>query len=192
MYLTDTALQKGAVIPDIMSALLEPFKTEKGVRRPEGREFSYLQGDSRLVIVAGSDTTAATLTHLVYHMAKDPSIVKRLREELKPHMHGDAVNNVDIQDNEYFNGCIYEVLRLHPPVPTALNRDTPPEGIEIGGTFIPGGMDVWCPQYVMGRSDACYKDPESFVPERWYKHPDMVTNKTAWNPFSQGLYFYLT
>lgn len=179
--------QKKAQIPDIMSSLLEPFKTKNGIRHPEGLELSYLQGDSRLVIVAGSDTTAVTLTHLFYHFAADPSIVKRLREEMRPFVNGDSVNNADVQNNEYLNGCIQEALRLHPPVPSALNRDTPPEGIEIGGQHIPGKMDVWCPQYVIGRSDACYKDPEAFVPERWYQKPEMVTNKTAWSPFSQGL-----
>lgn len=170
-----------------MSSLLEPFQKKDGsLRKPEGLEYSYLQGDSRLVIVAGSDTTAATLTHLFYHLAADPSITKKLRAELKPSMSGDAVQNTDVQNNDYLNGVIYEALRLHPPVPTALNRNTPPEGIDIAGTHIPGGADVWCPQYPLGRSSAAYKDPEAFVPERWYSKPDMVTNRTAWSPFSQG------
>lgn len=171
-----------------MSSLLEPFATKNGgLRKPEGLELSYLQGDSRLCIVAGSDTTAATLAHLFYHLALEPSVAQKLRKELKPYMNGDAVTNTDVQNNDYLNGVIYETLRLHPPVPTALNRNTPPEGIEIAGTHIPGNADVWCPQYVLGRSDAAYKDPESFVPERWYSKTDMVTNKTAWSPFSQGI-----
>ncbi|KAF2099261.1 cytochrome P450 [Rhizodiscina lignyota] len=182
-------MEASAKIPDITSALLEPFQEKGSLREPEGLELTYLQGDSRLVIVAGSDTTAATLTHLFYHLAAEPSLVQRLRRELKPYTDSEGnVENSDIANNDYLNGCIFETLRLHPPVPSAINRSTPPEGIEIGSKHIPGNADVFCPQYVIGRSDICYKDPQGFVPERWYEKTNMVTNRTAFSPFSQGVY----
>ena len=37
-----------------------------------------IQADSRLIIVAGSDTTATTLAHLFYHIAADPGIAQKL------------------------------------------------------------------------------------------------------------------
>ena len=57
-------MREGTQQPDIMSALLAPF--EKSGEAPKDLEWSYLQGDSRLVVVTGSDTTAATLTHVFY------------------------------------------------------------------------------------------------------------------------------
>lgn len=189
---------------DIMSSLLEPYRKTAA---PAGDELSYLQGDSRLIIVAGSDTTAATLTHLFYHIAEDPSIVDKLREELSQHVTPDGeVDHKEIQEAPYINGCINETLRLHPPVPTALARKTPPEGITIGDTFVPGNMIVWCPQHVIGRSmyrpcssavdtlltgnvgEKIYTNATSFVPERWYSKPEMVSEKTAFAPFSAGVY----
>ena len=76
-----------------------------------------------------------------------------MREEIAPHFADNEISNVRIQKLDHLNAVINEALRLHPPVPTALQRLTPPEGINIGGTFIPGNMTVWCPQYVIGRSE---------------------------------------
>jgi len=47
---------------------------------------------------------------------------------------------------KHLNGVINEALRLYPVVPTGTYRKAPPQGILIGGTFIPGGTDVWTPQ----------------------------------------------
>jgi cytochrome P450 len=94
--------------------------------------------DTRLVIVAGSDTSSSALTHLLYHLALEPYIAPKLREELiticTP---GSETEARDIQDAKYLNGVINEALHLHPPVPSGLLRTTPPEGIMVGDTFIP-------------------------------------------------------
>jgi len=104
------------------------------------------------VIVAGSDTSSSTLTHIFYHLAKEPQIVSRLREELAPiYAPGSETEVRDIQDAKYLNGVINEVLRLHPPVPSGLLRQTPPEGIIVGEKFIPGGVTVSAPTWSMGR-----------------------------------------
>ena len=62
------------------------------------------------------------------------------------------VLNQDICNLDHLNAVMYETLRLHPPVPTAIQRTTPPEGIDIGGVHVPGDMTVWCSQYALGRS----------------------------------------
>lgn len=168
-----------------MSSLLVPFeKTGK----PQGLELSYLQGDSRLVIVAGSDTTAATLSFLFYHLATERGVVDKIREELASHVDADGnVSNADIVNCEYLNGCINEALRLHPPVPSRVHRKTPPEGVEIGGQHIPGNVEIWCPQYVIGRNEDAYDHSREFIPERWYSKTSMVTNRSSFAPFSQGM-----
>ena len=112
-----------------------------------------MTGDARLIIVAGSDTTSATLTYLMYHLAKAPHLITKLREELREmrYLPGSETEVRDIQDAKYLNGVINETLRLHPPVPSGLLRLTPPEGINIEGTFIPGGVTISSPLYSMGR-----------------------------------------
>ena len=130
---------------DIMGWLLKAYKD---VPHPE--QDPMLHADARLIIVAGSDTTAATLTYLFYHLAQEPAIVEQIREELHPLTQGDW-HDRDIHNCATLNGAINEALRLHPPVPSGVQRTTPKEGMHIGETFIPGGTNYWMPQYVMGR-----------------------------------------
>ena len=130
------------------------------------------------------------------------------------------VLNEKIANLDHLNAIINETLRLHPPVPTLLQRKTPPEGITVGGTHIPGNTIVSCPQYVLGRSesiccmalvylsksreiakylrfsltgDAAYDKPDAFIPERWYLYPEMIKDKSAFAPFSTGrlLFYYI-
>lgn len=63
---------------DIMSHLLgaDPFFAD-----PK-RDYDLMTGDARLLIIAGSETTATALTFLVYHLAQDPSLQQTLLEEL--------------------------------------------------------------------------------------------------------------
>jgi hypothetical protein len=130
---------------DIMGWLLKAYKD---VPHPE--QDPMLHADARLIIVAGSDTTAATLAFLFYHLAQEPEHVEKIREELRPLTQGDW-HDKDIHNAAHLNGAINEALRLHPPVPSGVQRTTPKEGMHIGETFIPGGTNYWMPQYVMGR-----------------------------------------
>lgn len=136
---------KGGGKGDIMSFILKAYE---GINRPE--QDRMLQADARLIIVAGSDTTAAALTFLFYYLAKDPEQVKKLREELKPLAQGDWSDR-DINQAQHLNGCIWEALRLHPPVPSGVQRLTPVGGLEVDGRHVPGNTAFWMPQYVMAR-----------------------------------------
>lgn len=131
--------------PDIMSYLLdgEPFFADPR------QEKLLLTGDSRLIIVAGSDTTATTLAFAFHHLAKDPSQQQKIRDELKQLT---DINDQDALRNlPYLDGVINETLRLHPAVPGGVYRTTPPEGIMVGETYIPGNVIVLTPQYTIQR-----------------------------------------
>lgn len=132
---------------DIMSWILRAYKE---IKQP-GKD-PMLQADARLIIVAGSDTTAATFTYMFYHLAQHSEEVKKLREELRPLAKGEW-SDKDINQAEHLNGCIYEALRMHPPVSSGLQRLTPAEGMEIDGRHVPGNTVFYMPQYVMGRGE---------------------------------------
>lgn len=148
-------------------------------------DYQWLRGDTRLTIVGGSDTTAATLTYLFYHLANDQSQVKKLREELEPLLDGkDVLDQKDVSKAPHLDAVIQEVLRLHPAIPSGFPRVTPPEGIMIGETFIPGGTTVVIPVYSMQRDEANYVHADEFIPERWYAKPELIKNREAflaWN-----------
>lgn len=69
----------------------------------------------------------------------------------------DELKEVEIADHQvlqtlpYLNALINETLRFHPAVPTGGYRDTPPEGMTIGGRYIPGNTTVVAPRYITSR-----------------------------------------
>ena len=130
---------------DITGWLLKAYKSHS-----KPAEDPLLGADSRLIIVAGSDTTSATLTFLFYHLAKQPEEVKKLRDELRPMAQGDWTD-INIRDCQHLNGAIHESLRLHPPVPSGLERKVPAGGATINGTYLPADTIIWMPQYVISR-----------------------------------------
>ena len=148
--------------PDIATVLIDHFQSTAADKDPNA--LPLIQGDARLIIVAGSDTTAATFSHLFCHLASQPEIVAKLREELTPLVGGGGsvdVQNQKIQDADYLNGVINETLRLNPPVPSGVFRKTPKEGIMVNETFIPGDTVVQVPGFVLGHG--------------MFPHPPLVT-----------------
>ncbi|KAJ5737963.1 cytochrome P450 [Penicillium malachiteum] len=171
---------------DIMSSLLRPLNTQALSRL----DWEWLQGDSQLIIVAGSDTASATLTNLFRYLVDQPQHINMLRAEVDdlPRTELGDYLPADLKDLGHLNGVINETMRLYPPVPSAIPRLTPPEGLTIEGTFIPGNTTVYCPQYVLGRNPDCYINPNEFIPERWYSRPDLMPDASSYVPFSIGTY----
>ena len=94
------------------------------------------------------------MTHIIYELVRYPSHIPKLRKELAsidPLIRPTEIRHQQLQHLDHLNGVIYETLRLYPPVPTAIQRLTPPEGLTIGDVYVPGNTTVWSPQYVLGR-----------------------------------------
>jgi cytochrome P450 len=138
-----------------------------------------------------SDTTAAALSWIAYELCKNPGMQAKLRKQI------DAIapskSHLDVEDVSncaFLDGVINEALRLHPPVPSGVQRETPPEGIQLpNGTYIPGNINVWMPIYSIQRDARCFADPLTFLPERWTdERAEAVIDKRAFMPFSTGAY----
>jgi len=189
---------------DVMSHILEAGQFFDD---PQAEE-SLLTADARLLVIAGSDTTglsisprfhprarllttsAATLTHALYYIARDPAITTSLRDELVRHnLHNDDNFTIaSLAHLPFLNAIINESLRLHPPVPGGTYRFSPPGGITVNDHFIPEGCVVLSPQYTIQRSPKAFAQPDDFIPERWTTRPELVRDKNAFFPFSLGRY----
>jgi len=169
---------------DVMSHILEAGKFFEDPQM----EDMLLTGDARLLVIAGSDTTTATLTYILYHLARDPVIADNLRAELKAHnLHSDDIVTVAALTHlDYLNAVINETLRLHPPVPGGVYRDSPKGGITVDDHFVPEGCKVITPQYTIQRSPKAFVQPDEFIPERWTTRGELVLDKEAFFPFLLG------
>lgn len=172
--------------PDIMSHLIGAGQFFSD----PVQEFQLFTGDARLLVIAGSDTTATALTFLFYHLAIDPTLQHTLLTELTDNgiTSSDDVTVQSVQDLPYLNAVINETLRIHPPVPSMTVRDTPAEGLKIGATILPGDITLYTPVYSIHRSPQAFERPDEFVPERWTTQPALIRNKKAFAPFLIGSY----
>ncbi|KAF4767991.1 hypothetical protein HAV15_002358 [Penicillium sp. str.  len=171
--------------PDVLRYLVDHYNNSPKA----DSDFQWLRGDTRLFVVGGSDTTASTLTHIMYYLASHPEQLAKLRAEVEPLLAGRAtLDPKDVGEAKHLNGIIHEVLRLHPPIPSGFPRLTPKEGIVVDGTYIPGETTVTVPLWVMGRSEEVYESPLEFIPERWYSRPQMIKHKNTFAAFGLGSY----
>ena len=56
----------------------------------------------------------------------------------------------------HLSAVINETLRFHHVIPTGGYRDTPEEGLTIGGQFIPKDTTIIAPRYILNRCELSY------------------------------------
>ncbi|KAG4429099.1 hypothetical protein IFR05_015425 [Cadophora sp. M221] len=134
------------------------------------------------LIVAGSDTTAVTLTYLVWAVLKSSEVKRKLVAEVR-----------SVEDNPtskvtnalpYLATVIKETLRLYGAAPGSLPRTVPAGGRTLGPHFIPGGTTVSTQAYTLHRDPRIFPGPLEFKPERWLEPTQEM--KDAWMPFGGG------
>ncbi|KAI1089758.1 cytochrome P450 [Rostrohypoxylon terebratum] len=155
-----------------------------------------LYGDALLMMVAGSHTTAATLTMLLYELARHQDIQDALRDEItnsgiSNKKQGDDqtyenLNETTLGKLPFLNACINESLRLYPPVPTGGIRQTVEKGIVVNGRWIPPHTIIVAPRWSIGRSESAFDRATDFIPERWTTRPSMIKDARAPNSFGTG------
>ncbi|KAL4865830.1 hypothetical protein BDV12DRAFT_210914 [Aspergillus spectabilis] len=173
-------------LPDVFHWILQGY----GDRINTAQGLMNLEAEAELIIVAGSDTTATTLTNSTFELLRHPEHITKLRTEFDELIDKDMgeITPDDLAKLPHLNAVINETLRLHPPVPSGVQRKTPPEGIEFGETYIPGNTIMQIPFYTLFRDERCFKHPHSFLPERWTTHPELNHDASVFIPFSNGAY----
>jgi cytochrome P450 len=140
-----------------------------------------------LFIVAGSETTANLLSGLVSKLVWNPDKYQKLVDELRAAFkHEDEITSANIQKLPYFEACLEEGLRCHPPVPAGLLRTVPKGGATIDGNFVVEGTSVAVNSWAASHNPKSFRDCDKFIPERWIDDAYSTDYKKAMQPFSLG------
>ncbi|CAG8440405.1 8104_t:CDS:2 [Funneliformis mosseae] len=125
-------------------------------------------------IIAGRDTTAQTLSWMMYNLMAEPSVEEKLVKEVNSLLtpENPISNYENIKLFQYTQAAFYETLRLHPIVPKTLRiclkDDVLPNGIPIYA----GDMVNWS-SWSMGRDERIWgNDAKQFNPERFFNSED--------------------
>ncbi|KAE8149921.1 cytochrome P450 [Aspergillus avenaceus] len=134
------------------------------------------------LIVAGSDTTAVTLTYLVWAVLTQPKLQRALEEEVNSL--GSNFSDAALEELPLLNAVIMEALRLYGAAPGALPREAPEGGATFRGYFIPPGVTVSTQSFSIHRDEEVYPDPERFDMTRWLAAGELA--KRSFSPFGSG------
>lgn len=113
-------------------------------------------GSTLFLLLAGFETTADTITCLVWQLALNQGIQDKLRKTILE----------EGLDADYVLWCIMETVRWHPAVPLGTGRILT-EDININGYLLPKGAFVMPSTYSIHHDPNIWPDCDEFKPERW-------------------------
>ncbi|KAL0955332.1 hypothetical protein HGRIS_004215 [Hohenbuehelia grisea] len=104
---------------DVLSILARSNQAEDEKKRLDEDE---VLSQMATLMLAGHETTAQTLTWLLYELAKNPDDQRKIRDEIQSLRarceNGEDFTITDLDSLLYTTACVKEVLRVHPIVPT--------------------------------------------------------------------------
>ncbi|UZP43395.1 hypothetical protein NXS19_011211 [Fusarium pseudograminearum] len=124
-----------------------------------------LGSEVSMMLVAGSDSTAATLTYATWAIIRDPDLRRKIEEEvarLPEHF-----TMKDLDRLPLLNSTLEETLRLYNPAGALVERVLPPSGMSIHGWDLPGGTMVYTTGWLISRLEDVFPDPDTFDATRF-------------------------
>ncbi|CAL5033910.1 unnamed protein product [Urochloa decumbens] len=140
-------------------------------------------------IFGGATTTiGSTLEWAMAGLMKKPEAMEKAQQEVGKALGGlrGVITNTDLAGLSYIRMVIKEVLRLHPPNPLLVPRESR-EDCEISGYHIPKGTKVLVNVFAISRDPRYWDNPESFNPERFENNNiDYKETNFEFTPFGSG------
>lgn len=137
-------------------------KSEKSVKR--------LEDEATLLVMAGTESTAKSISIAHYHILANPAIMTRLRAELASqpsHTLSELqrlpyVNAIGMEANRLSFGLTGRNARVSPDVPLIYNNSQTCESF-----VIPVGTPVSSSTILIHTNEELFPDPWTFDPSRW-------------------------
>lgn len=117
---------------------------ERAARNGMQLDRTRLVNNGSLMLVAGTGTTAVSLTTAVYYLVKQPQLWYELKRQLLEKV-GDASSQPDVVELErvpLLEAVVKEALRIGNPIRGRNPRVTPPGGWDFNGVHIPEGVRI--------------------------------------------------
>ncbi|KAK9066707.1 hypothetical protein SSX86_014030 [Deinandra increscens subsp. villosa] len=172
---------------DILISIGEGSSTE-AFPRDFDRD-TIIRSTSLVMITAGFDSTAVTLTWAIVLLLNNPETLKHAQEEMDLHVGRERpVEESDIKHLVYLQAIMKETLRLYPPAPISITHESTDDCI-VGGYTVPKGTLFIANLWKLQRDSNYWSDPYKFRPERFMtdqKGIDLKGQHYEFLPFGSG------
>ncbi|XP_018309022.1 probable cytochrome P450 12a5, mitochondrial isoform X2 [Mycetomoellerius zeteki] len=164
-----------------------PLLDKMMIQRIHPNDISILLMD---ILILGVQAVINCEAFLLYFLAKNPRIQKRLYNEVITVLSKTdcTLTKKSLKDMPYLKACIKESLRLRPAFPY-LTRLLPSE-ISLHGYTIPKGTFVIMANQITSQREEHFEDPEKYQPERWLNQDEHAHNdyqEYSCLPFGYGI-----
>lgn len=152
-----------------------------------GENEEMLYQNMMIVLIAGYETTALTISFAVLLLAMHPEIDAKIADELNENYEiGDVITHEMMRKLTFLDMVVKETLRLLPTVPVTCRGTTKKTCIEKIGK-IPKGTTMIASFYNLHRDkDVWGEDADEFNPERFSPENSSCRHAYAFLPFGVG------
>ena len=142
------------------------------------------------LLLAGTDTSAQTISWTLLLLANRPEVQAKVHEELDRAIGPDALPTVDDRTRlPYTFACLAESMRYRTIGPLAVPHKAT-EDTAVGGYRIPAGAQVLGNAYSIHHDPRFWNSPDEFIPERFLPQADgspaAALTGNAFIPFGTG------
>jgi len=142
------------------------------------------------ILMAAHDTTASSITSLMYELSKNTEWQTELRAESVQFYRERDLDYSRLKELEKIGWAFKETLRLHPPLVVFPRKLEAPA--ELGGYHLPKGSRVAVVAHLLHRSPDYWHKPNSFDPARFSPEREEHKNHAgAYVPFGSGKHLCL-
>ncbi|TVU47086.1 hypothetical protein EJB05_06666 [Eragrostis curvula] len=165
-----------------------------GLQEKGGFGFTLTNSIIKAVILdmfaGGTGTSGSAMEWAMSELMRTPAVMKKLQGQIREAFHGKSqVTEADLQASnlQYLKLVIKEALRLHPPAPMLVPRESI-EACEVAGYTVPAKARVVINAWAIGRDPKYWgKHADEFRPERFEDGAvDFTGGSYEFLPFGSG------
>lgn len=169
----------GPLIGFARQAVAERFGPDRKIKKDmlghfveKGLPQLQCEVEAVLQILAGSDSTTTILRCIMFTLSGCPVAYAKLKAEIDEAVKaGDLsspVKYTEAQKLPYLSACLWEGLRMFPPLFGLKGKYSPKGGESVNGVFYPEGIEMGICDEAMCRSKETFgPDADVYRPDRW-------------------------
>lgn len=172
--------------PSVSSLFLKSMLVKIAAKEPKYTREALI-AESIELLIAGTDTTAHTLSFVVGELALNPRVFQKAQAIVDAvYLQRGEITIESLKELNYLPAIVKETLRLYSVASGSTSLEATRNTV-VAGIAVPPGTKVFWSMLAAGRDPDTYPQPEEFLPERWLEG-DRINSSLPMVDFGSGLH----